>query len=120
ALFVDRGYAGDRDDYYNTRNSYLPEVIERRHGIPISLSILAIEVGRPLRVGMSGVGMPGHFLVADTSTPDRYGDPFNAGAVLDRAGCERRFRDIHGAGALFDGSFLDPVPPRAILTRVLA
>jgi regulator of sirC expression with transglutaminase-like and TPR domain len=120
ALFVDLGFAGDRDDYYNPRNSYLPDVIDRRRGIPITLSILAMEVGRRLRVPMNGVGMPGHFLVGDARDRDTFGDPFNAGAVLDRRGCEARFREIHGPDALFDSSFLDPVPSRAILIRVLA
>src|SRR5947207_977668 len=86
---VDR-FDGDRDDYYNPRNSYLPDVVDQTRGIPITLSVLAMEVGRRLRIPVTGVGMPGHFLVGDARHPDRFGDPFNAGAILDRTTCERR------------------------------
>ena len=62
-LFNELGYAGNSDDYYDPRNSYLNDVIERRLGIPISLSVLYIEVGRRLGLSLSGVSFPGHFLV---------------------------------------------------------
>src|SRR5262249_42236234 len=60
-LFDECGYRGNRDDYYDPRNSFLNEVLVRRSGIPISLSVLAIEVGRRLGIPVQGVGFPGHF-----------------------------------------------------------
>src|SRR3954471_14111355 len=57
------GFAGDRSDYYDARNSYLHHVLERRRGIPITLSIVTIEIGRRLGIPIVGIGMPGHFVV---------------------------------------------------------
>lgn len=119
-LFVDLGFAGNREDYYDPRNSFLNHVLDRRRGIPISLSVLAIVVGRRIGVPLAGVGMPGHFLLRDRLDPDVFVDPFARGVLLDRAGCERAFRTAHGPAAPFDPSFLDPVGSRAILGRVLA
>ena len=119
-LFVDLGFAGNDVDYHDPRNSFLNAVLDRRTGIPISLSILTIEVGRRIGVPLGGVGMPGHFLVRDERDPDLFLDPFARGAVLDRGGCEARFRAIAGPAAVFDPSFLEPVGARAILGRVLA
>lgn len=116
-LFVDEGFAGDGVDYYSPENSYLDRVLDRRCGIPITLSVLAIEVGRRIGVPLVGVGMPGHFLVRSALDDDTFLDPFAGGARLDRAACERRHRDA--VGGLFSPSMLDPVGPRAILARML-
>lgn len=118
-LFVDLGFAGNRDDYYDARNSYLDQVLERRLGIPISLAVLAMVVGRRVGVPLAGVGMPGHFLVQDKVEPDVFVDPFR-GAVLDVAGCAQVFRTVHGPGAPFDERYLEPVGAHTILRRVLA
>src|SRR5256885_16075663 len=64
-LFRDLGFAGNEDDYFDPRNSYLDDVLERRTGIPISLAVVMMEVGRRVGVPLSGVSMPGHFLVPD-------------------------------------------------------
>jgi len=119
-LFVDRGYAGNRDDYYDPRNSYLDEVLVRRLGIPISLAVLTMVVGRRLGVATDGVAMPGHFLVRDRVDRGVFVDPFSAGAMLDVAGCAALFRRLHGPDVAFDERFLEPVGPRVILQRVLA
>jgi regulator of sirC expression with transglutaminase-like and TPR domain len=119
-LFVDEGFRGNRDDYYDPRNSLLNDVLDRRLGIPITLAVLAMEVGRRLGVPMSGVGMPGHFLLRDRVDPDVFVDPFSRGAVTDRRGAEARFHAVQGAGARFDESFLEPIGPRAIVARMLA
>lgn len=118
-LFVDEGFSGNRDDYYDARNSYLDQVLERRLGIPISLAVVAIVVGRRLGVPLAGVGMPGHFLLRDRVLPDVFIDPFR-GAVLDPAGCARVFQAMHGPSAPFDLRFLEPVGTHPILRRVLA
>ena len=112
------GFGGNRGDYYDPRNSYLHHVIERRVGIPITLSILTIELGRRLGVPMVGVGMPGHFLVRDGLDADTFADPFD-GRLLDRDGCERAFAETQPE-MTFDVSFLAPIGTRAIVTRLLA
>ena len=122
-LFVDRGFAGNTHDYTDPRNSFLNDVIERRLGIPITLSVLMMEVGRRRGVGLVGVGMPGHFLVrlaAAGADPAPFFDPFDGGRRLDVGGCRGRFEGVHGAEARFSTSHLEPVGPRVILTRMLA
>lgn len=119
-LFGDLGFAGNRHDYYDPRNSYLDQVVTRRVGIPISLGVLTMVVGRRLGVPLVGVGMPGHFLLRDRVDPDVFVDPFGGGRLLDRDGCERAFHAVHGPDAPFDDAFLAPVGSISILTRVLA
>jgi regulator of sirC expression with transglutaminase-like and TPR domain len=116
-LFVDLGFAGNRDDYGDPRNSLLDDVMDRRLGIPITLSVLMIEVGRRLGVRLEGIGMPGHFLVGAGS--GAFFDPFDAGCRLDEDGCRARFAALH-PGVPFDQAHLAPVGTRAVVTRVLA
>jgi regulator of sirC expression with transglutaminase-like and TPR domain len=119
-LFVEEGFTGNTRDYYDPRNSLLHEVLGRRLGIPITLSIVCMEVGRRCGVPLLGIGMPGHFLVQPAGE-DRYLDAFAGGALLDLAACEARFRASTGAGPLvaFGAHLLQPVPTSAILTRLL-
>lgn len=116
ALFVARGFAGNTVDYGDPRNSYLDEVLHRRLGIPITLSVLMIEVGRRRGIRLVGVGMPGHFLVG---SDEGYVDPFHGGAVMDAEGARGVFERAH-PGAPFADRYLDPVGPRAVLARMLA
>lgn len=118
-LFRDLGFTGDRETYDDPRNSFLDEVMARRRGIPITLAVLTIEVGRRIGVPVAGVGMPGHFLLRDRVDPEVFVDPFNGGAVLDRRGCERLFRALHGPDAAWDDAWLEPVGKRVILARIL-
>jgi regulator of sirC expression with transglutaminase-like and TPR domain len=117
-LFVELGFAGDRVTYHDARNSLLPDVLDRRLGIPISLAILAIEVGRRLDVPLVGVGMPGHFLLG-TADDDHFMDVFDGGQPLDAAGCRAVFERLHPRIA-WDDRFLEPVGATSIVTRVLA
>ena len=119
-LFVDLGFTGNVEDYYDPENSFLNSVVRRRVGLPISLSVLGIEVGRRLGLHLSGIGMPGHFLLRHDVDPPIYVDPFAGGRVLDRDGCEERFHLVNGASTPFLDSYLDPIGPRAILGRMLA
>jgi len=119
-LFVVEGFAGNRVDYGDPRNSYLDDVLTRRLGIPITLSVVMIEVGRRVGVSVEGVGMPGHFLVRTAGDRGlRYFDPFDHGIELSLEGCAARFADL-APDLAFDVRFLDPVGPRAIVTRMLA
>ena len=118
-LFVDHGYQGDRVDYHDPRNSYLDEVLDRRVGMPITLSVVLLEVGRRLDLRLAGVGMPGHFLVRDLTSPDRFIDAFHAGVQLGGDACEARFRAIHGDTMPFHSSYLDAIDSRSIVMRVL-
>jgi regulator of sirC expression with transglutaminase-like and TPR domain len=119
-LFVDRGLAGNTLDYSDPRNSFLPDVIERKLGIPISLSVLMIEVARRIGIGLHGVGMPGHFLVGVDAVPDRFFDPFHAGASLDAAGARALFARVQGPHVPWRDEFLAPTPTRQVLLRMLA
>ncbi len=116
-LFVERGFAGNEVDYGDPHNSYLDSVLRRRLGLPITLSVLLLEVARRRGVVLHGVGMPGHFLVGDGD--GRYYDPFHAGATLDEQGC-RAISERLRPGAPWHRSYLEPVGPRAILVRMLA
>jgi regulator of sirC expression with transglutaminase-like and TPR domain len=122
-LFVRERFAGNRADYYDPANSYLDSVLRRRLGIPLTLSIVLIEVGARVGVPLVGIGMPGHFLVragGDGDVDGGYIDAFEGGARLDRAACERRHREVHGEHAAFDERLLRPVGTWAVLSRLLA
>ncbi|MBA3302330.1 MAG: hypothetical protein H0U26_00490 [Acidimicrobiia bacterium] len=119
-LFGELGFVGDLQDYDDPRNSYLDDVLDRRVGIPITLSVVLMEVGRRVGVPLDGVSMPGHFLVQDKVDREVFVDPFARGVELDRRGAEARFHSVHGPGAVFDPGFLVPVGRRSIVARVLA
>lgn len=122
-LFEELGYAGDHDQYYDPRNSYINEVFERRRGNPISLALVQMEVARRLGVPLDGVSFPGHFLVR---LPVDDGvlvmDPFNRGRPLDVDELRQRARPHLGGDAPDDealSQILNPASHRAILMRVL-
>lgn len=116
-LFTTCGFAGNTDDYLDPGNSYLDTVLERRLGIPITLSVVMIEIGRRIGATVDGIGMPGHFLVR--TAPGEFVDPFHGGVRLDEPGCRRLFAAMHGAMPFRDG-YLDAVDDRSILARMLA
>lgn len=120
-LFEEEGFTGNTRDYYDPRNSLLPHVLHRRTGIPISLAIVTIEVGRRAGVPLQGVGMPGHFLVRDPATGVHV-DVFSGGRLLDDADCERLFRASTGAATRsvrFSRDLLPTATNRQILVRML-
>lgn len=122
-LFEEQGYTGNEQDYYDPRNSYLNEVIERRTGNPIALAILELELARRVGLPLQGVSFPGHFLIR---LPVDSGllvlDPFNKGRSLD-AGELRVRAKPHVTGRHVDdeqlGRMLEPASNRVILTRML-
>ncbi|GAA2542804.1 SirB1 family protein [Pseudonocardia hydrocarbonoxydans] len=119
-LFVEEGFGGNAGDYTDPRNSLLHHVLHRRLGIPITLAVVTMEVGRRAGVPIEGVGMPGHFLVRPTGT-SRYLDVFAGGAEISGARCEQLFRGATGAGpeVPFGPHLLTAAPTRAILVRML-
>jgi regulator of sirC expression with transglutaminase-like and TPR domain len=119
-LFEQEGFGGNAADYYDPDNSFVDQVLDRRRGIPLSLSMLTIEVARRVGLDLDGVGMPGHFLVRTRNEPPVFVDPFSGGARLSVDGCAALFRAGQGAEAPFDVALLDPVGARAMLARLLA
>ena len=119
-LFEEEGFAGNPDDYFDPRNSYLNEVLDRRLGIPITLSLVLIEVGRRLGLVMEGIGLPGHFI-----TGARVGgehvllDPFNAGAVLTSEACGDVVARALGRPVELTAAHFVAVSNRQFLTRML-
>lgn len=118
-LFGVIGIAGDREEYYDPRNSYLNAVLERRLGIPITLSLLCIEVARRAGVPVVGIGMPGHFLVQHREESDLFVDAFSGGLLLNREECAALLRQTAGDNAKLEAHHLEPVTPREILARIL-
>lgn len=119
-LFEELGFQGNLEEYYDPRNSFLDQVMDRRLGIPITLSILYIELARRIAFNVEGVGMPGHFLVKPALRDAVfYVDPFNRGQILNEADCAQRLEEMYGGTLTFQKSFLAPVGRKQILTRLL-
>lgn len=117
-LYEVQGFRGNEDDYYDPRNSFLNEVLDRRRGIPITLSIVYMEVARRLGVGVQGVGLPGHFLVRLVED-GTFVDPFMGQVDLTENDCAERVRALHGARLKLEPSMLAAQSHRQILIRVL-
>jgi regulator of sirC expression with transglutaminase-like and TPR domain len=119
-LFDEEGFRGNADDYYDPRNSCLNDVLERRLGIPITLSVLAMEVGRRVGLEILGLGLPGHFCVGSRIGSELLVlDPFGGGRVLERAEAEAIVsRSVGRAVKLTDAHFA-PTPKAQIVVRML-
>ncbi len=117
-VFTDLGFLGNTCGYYDQNNSFLDAVIDRRLGIPITLSIVLMSVGRRVGREMAGIGMPGHFLTLDRES-GIYVDAFDGGQKLDAFGCEQLFTQLHGPGVPWHPSMLSPIGPRGIIRRML-
>ena len=116
-LFTEQGFKGNTKNYYELENSYLNRVIDRRTGIPISLSAVYLLVGKRLGLPVHGIGMPGHFLVKYESEKYKiFIDCFNGGALLTEKNCARFLTE---AGYGFEDRYLQKSPTRAILTRMI-
>lgn len=120
-LFGEVKLRGNREDYYDPRNSFLNDVLDRGLGIPITLSIVYMEVARRIGLALSGVGMPGHFLLKHTAEDGKETliDCFNRGDVLSRQDCQSRLDEIYSGEMKLRPEFLHPISRRQILTRML-
>lgn len=121
-LFEQQGFHGSRTNYYHASNSYLNEVIDDREGLPITLSVLYIELARRVGIEAEGVGLPGHFIVRvrwgeGDSAEEKLVDVFNRGEFLSKSDCRRRVREIQGLA--WDDEYLAAQSPRQILLRML-
>jgi len=120
-LFVEQGFAGNREEPYDPRNSFLNDVLDRRKGIPITLSLVLMEVGKRLGLAVEGIGLPGHFIAGA-----RFGDsqilldPFNAGALLTPEACEELVGRALGRQLRLKPEHFAPVSRRRFLARMLA
>jgi regulator of sirC expression with transglutaminase-like and TPR domain len=120
ALFHELGFRGNTADYYDPDNSFLHRVLDRRTGIPITLSVLYLEVARRIGVGAVGLGFPGHFLVRVESQPrDLIIDPYHGGAELDGPALSALVQKMTGPEAVVEPTMLAPLPKSRIITRVL-
>lgn len=119
-LFDELGFRGDHKDYYNPCNSLLHEVMERRLGVPLTLSIIFMELGWRVGIPFEGVGFPGRFLVRLTGEPrDLLLDPFQRGMSVHEEDCRRILQEISGGRLEFQDHLLASVTKRAMITRLL-
>jgi regulator of sirC expression with transglutaminase-like and TPR domain len=119
-LFDEHGFRGNTAEYYDPRNSFLNDVLDRRTGIPITLSTVYIAVGRRAGVGVEGIGLPGHFVVrVSAAGGEALVDPFNGGALLTEEDCQRRLDRIYGGRVRLAAEMLSPCSPRAVLSRTV-
>ena len=120
-LFVEQGFTGNRDDYYDPRNSFLNDVLDRRQGIPITLSLVLMEVGKRLGLAIEGIGLPGHFIAgARLDDSQILLDPFNGGALVTPEECEELVGSVVGRPVTLRPEHYAPVSGRQLLTRMLA
>ena len=120
-LFRQYGFHGNRDDYFDPKNSFLNEVIERKTGIPITLSVLYMEVAQRVGLTLDGVSFPGHFLVKCVGDGEEIViDPFNSGEIMSREEIDKMLFDLYGGKVVFHSDFLASSTKKDILKRMLA
>lgn len=119
-LYEDLGFRGNLDNYDDPRNSYLNEVLDRRTGIPLTLSLIFMEAGRAAGFDVRGIGLPGHFVVGlRWNGRDILADPFHGGQVIVEDDCRQLVARATGRPALFRREQLAGVSDRAMLRRLL-
>ena len=120
-LFKEEQLCGNRENYYDPRNSFLNDVLDHRLGIPITLALIYMEVARRIGFPLFGVGMPGHFLLKHYDVEGRQVliDAFNSGHILSARDCRQRLQEIYDGQLTFQPDFLMSVSRRQMLTRIL-
>jgi regulator of sirC expression with transglutaminase-like and TPR domain len=119
-LFVEEGFHGNTDAYYDPRNSYLNEVLDRKTGIPITLSILYWRLAERQGLAVAGLNLPSHFMLrVDQADTTLFVDPFHGGALLDRAGCAARIFELSGERVELTDEHFAPCPLDQVVARML-
>lgn len=119
-LFDEFGYAGNVEDYYNAANGHLPEVLETKRGLPITLSLIYKVVAEQIGLSVKGVGLPGHFLVSvATEAEPMLVDCYDGGRVLSVADCRQRVEAIFGDTVDWSDTMTKPVSHRMWLSRLV-
>lgn len=119
-LFAEQGFRGNGDDYYDPRNSFLNEVLDRRMGIPISLSAVYLDIARRAGMEAAGVSFPGHFLVrVEGEYAPIIVDPYNGGIRLTKEDCQDRLDRIFSGKVALKQDMLARCGKRAMLVRLL-
>jgi regulator of sirC expression with transglutaminase-like and TPR domain len=119
-LFQERGFHGNREHFFDPKNSFLNEVLDRKTGIPISLSVLYMEVAQRIGLPLHGVGFPGHFLVKHLGGNEEIVvDPFNQGEILSQRSLETMLYRLYGGKIAFEPHFLESISKKQILRRML-
>jgi regulator of sirC expression with transglutaminase-like and TPR domain len=115
-LFEDLHFGGDEEEFYNPDNSYLNRVMDRRLGNPISLCVLYILLGRRLRLPITGIGLPGHFVCRyQTSSVELYIDAYERGNLVTKADCIQYLHETHFG---LRDEYLSPQSARRMLLRI--
>ena len=118
-LFDEVGFSGNQDDYYNPGNSLLNDVLARRVGIPITLCLICIEVGRRVGIPLVAIGMPGHLLIRHQEIEGWFIDPFNGGILISKDECAQRLMEISENRVRWNSSYLAPIGNREFVARML-
>jgi regulator of sirC expression with transglutaminase-like and TPR domain len=119
-LFHEMGFRGNIQDYYDPRNSYLNEVLDRRTGLPITLAVVAMAVGERAGLQIAGVGLPGHFVASASSNGcEVFFDPFHGGRQLTPEDCENLVRQVTGMSFQASPERLRPVSLQMLVIRLL-
>lgn len=119
-LFVEEGFRGNDVDYYDPRNSYLNEVIDRRLGIPISLAAIYQAIATRVGLPMAGVNLPCHFVLrTGPESAPLFVDPYHEGAILDRQGCRKRVEEVGGQAVVLSERDFAPCSNLVVVARML-
>lgn len=119
-LYEDLGFSGNTIDYYDPRNSFINEVIDRRTGIPITLALVYLAIAERVDFPMVGVGMPGHFLIRpDVEEMEIFVDAFHQGEILFPQDCQQRLSQLYQQPIELEARLLPTVSKRQFLARML-
>lgn len=119
-LFTDLGYTGNNQTYYDPRNSFLNDVIDRRTGIPITLSVIYLEIAKRIDFSMEGIGMPGHFLIRPNFEESGiFVDAFNQGEIMFEQDCLTKLQKLYKRQVTLEPNLLATVSNKRILARML-
>ncbi len=120
-LFDEEGFRGNTSQYYDPKNSFLNDVLDRKMGIPITLSLVYMEVGKRVGIELQGVGFPGHFIVKYRDKQGEFFlDPFNSGRILQMEDLQKLFDSIYGGTIKLEPEHLRPSTKKEIIRRMLA